>query len=109
MNGLSAYIEQATGGERTLSVYSAETDPLALRSHFEPRNVTVEARSGELPGGLCVLHDGERVLAASPLDDVVRAVGFDRARRSNRISSTNSLPCASTSRRPRSSPTTNGG
>lgn len=80
MNGLSACIERVAGGERTLSVSNAEADDIStLRSYFELRSVTVETTTADLPGGLCVLHDGERVLAASPLDEVIRAVGFDPA------------------------------
>ncbi|WP_162993892.1 DICT sensory domain-containing protein [Halalkalicoccus subterraneus] len=80
MNGISSCIQQVAGGERTLSVSNAATDELsALRSHFELRNVPVEGTTSDLPGGLCVLHDDERVLAASPLAEVIRAVGFDPA------------------------------
>ncbi|MEM4780192.1 MAG: DICT sensory domain-containing protein [Halalkalicoccus sp.] len=78
MNSISSCIEQIVGDARTLSVYGADEGVLAeLRSHFELRNVAVEARSADLPGSLCVLHEDGRVLAASPLPAVHRAIGFD--------------------------------
>lgn len=80
MNELSSCIERVTGDERTLSVYNGDTGTLSdLRSHFELRNVAVEERTNDLPEGICVLHDGERVFAASPLAAVEHAIGFDPA------------------------------
>lgn len=76
MNELSSCIERVTGDERTLSVYNGDTGTLSdLRSYFELRNVAVEERTNDLPEGICALHDGERVFAASPL----AAVEFDPA------------------------------
>jgi hypothetical protein len=80
MNGLSSCIERVTGDERMLSVFGGDAETLSdLRSHFELRNVIVEKRTTDLPEGVCVLHDGERVFAASPLAAVERSIGFDPA------------------------------
>lgn len=80
MDGISSCIERVTGGKQTLSIYNGADEAISkVRSYFEPRSVAVEERSGDLPGGLCVLHEGEDVLAASPLAAVERAIGFDPA------------------------------
>ena len=82
MDSIADLLDCVQGDAHMLTVYNYDGPEDVLDTfdeHFGRRNTAVEqatTSSGE-PTDFAVLHDGDRFLAASPVEPAYRAIGFD--------------------------------